>query len=117
MNCRTTLVLVLSLALFPLARAEHEIGFIETFAFAEDREATLALLVPGTEESYFFRALHYQNTRQREKLGEVLRQWATRFPQSERRQVIERRETLLTYETDPQKTLQFLRDELHPRLG
>ena len=116
MNCRTTLVLVLSLALFPLARAENEIGFIETFAFAEDREATLALLVPGTEESYFFRALHYQNTRQREKLGEVLRQWATRFPQSERRQVIERRETLLTYETDPQKTLQFLRDELHPRL-
>ncbi len=116
MNCRTTLVLMLSLALFPFARAENEIGFIETFAFAEDREATLSLLVPGTEESYFFRALHYQNTRQREKLGEVLRQWATRFPKSERRKVIERRESLLTYETDPQKTLQFLREELRPRL-
>lgn len=116
MNSRTTLLLMLSLALFPLTRAENEVGFIETFAFADDREATLSLLVPGTEESYFFRALHYQNTRQREKYAEVLRQWATRFPKSERRQVLERREALLTYETDPQKTLQFLRDELHPRL-
>jgi hypothetical protein len=116
MNRRITLVLMLSLALFPLTRAENEVGFIETFAFAEDREATLSLLVPGTEESYFFRSLHYQNTRQREKLGEVLRQWAARFPKSERRKVIERRESLLTYETDPQKTLQFLRDELRPRL-
>ena len=113
---RTTLTLMLTFSLFFATGAQNEIGFIETFALAEDRESTLSLLVPGTEEAYFFRALHFQNTQQREKLAEVLQQWAKRYPQSERRKVIERRESLLAFDTDPQKTIDFLREQFRPNL-
>jgi hypothetical protein len=93
-------------------RAENEIGFIETFALAPDRAAVLGQLVPGTEDYYYYHALHYQNTRQAAKLKETLAQWAKRFPESEQRKVIENREALLTYDANPQGTLKFLRDRL-----
>ena len=38
----------------------QKIGFIEEFALADDREATLSQLVPGTEEYYYYRALVLQ---------------------------------------------------------
>lgn len=92
--------------------ADNEIGFIEKFALAPDREAVLGQLIPGTEDYYFFHALHYQNTGQKPKLAAILEQWAQRFPVSERRNILENREALLGYETDPQKTLQYLREKL-----
>ncbi len=112
---KTPLVL-LSAALLaaPFAiRAENEIGFIEKFALAPDREAVLSQLLPGSEDSYFFHALHYQSTRQAAKLAEIMDQWSKRFPNSERRRIIENRSALLAYDADPQKTLKFLRDRLH----
>ena len=93
-------------------RAENEIGFIEKFALSADREATLAQLVPGTEEYYFFHALQYQTTGQRPKLAAILEQWAKRYPNSDQRRILENREALLGYDANPQKTLQFLRDRL-----
>ena len=93
-------------------RADTDLGFIETFALAPDREATLGQLVPGTEDYYFFHALHYQSSGQKQKFSEMLTQWATRFPNSEQRPMLENREALLAYGTDPQKTLQHLRDRL-----
>ncbi|HSI12728.1 MAG TPA: hypothetical protein VK961_11830, partial [Chthoniobacter sp.] len=93
--------------------ADNEIGFIEKFALAPDREAVLGQLVPGTEDYYFFYALQYQNTRQAAKLSALLEQWAKRFPNSERRTVIENRAALLAYDADPQATLKFLRDRLN----
>ena len=93
-------------------RAENEIGFIEKFALAPDRAAVLAQLTPGTEDWYFFRALHFQNTRQTANLKDAMAQWAKRFPESERRKIIENREALLTYDATPQATLKFLRDRL-----
>jgi len=96
-----------------LGFAENEIGFIEKFALAKDRAAVLAQLVPGTEEYYFFHALHFQNTKDAAKLKDVMDQWARRFPQSEQRKVIENRAALLGYDADPQATLKFLRDRLN----
>ncbi|MEI9895263.1 MAG: hypothetical protein WDN28_15570 [Chthoniobacter sp.] len=114
MKTRLALGLAVSLLLAPLAgRAENEIGFIEKFALAPDREAVLDQLVPGTEESYFFRALQYQNTGQKAKLTALLEQWAKRYPDSARRRVIENRAALLAYDADPQTTLKFLRDRLN----
>lgn len=102
--------LILAAAL--TARADTDIGFIETFALAPDREATLGQLVPGTEDYYFFHALHYQSSGQKQKFSETLTQWAKRFPNSEQRPMLENREALLAYGTDPQKTLQHLRERL-----
>lgn len=107
MKLRLLLPLVLLAA--PLARGDNEIGFIERFALASDREKVLTELVPGTEDYYFFHALHYQNSRQAPKLTATLDAWKKRYPNSQRRKVIENREALLAYDADPQKTLDFLK--------
>ena len=105
-------ILATSLATSLTVRADTDLGFIETFALAPDREATLGQLVPGTEDYYFFHALHYQSSGQKQKFSETLTQWATRFPISEQRPLLENREALLAYGTDPKRTLQHLRDRL-----
>jgi len=107
------LLLALLPLLPPATRAENEIGFIEKFALAPDRAAVLGQLLPGSEDSYFFHALHYQNTAQAAKLAETLDQWAKRFPNSARRRIIENRAALLAYAADPQTTLKFLRERLN----
>jgi len=106
-----------SLAAFVLATslatgADTDIGFVETFALAPDREATLGQLVPGTEDHYFFHALHQQSTGQAEKFAATMAQWAQRFPDSEQRRMLENREALLAYGKDPQRTLRHLRERL-----
>src|SRR5687768_15889751 len=101
-----------ALFLSSVAFAENEIGFIEKFALAKDRAAVLSQLVPGTEDYYFFHALHYQNSRQAAKLAEMMDQWGKQFPNSDRRKIIENREALLAYDADPQRTLKFLRERL-----
>ena len=100
--------------LLPVATwADNEIGYIEKFALAPDREKVLGELVPGSEEYYFFHALHYQNTRQAAKLTDILAQWTKRFPgESSTRRVILNREALLSYDATPQETLKYLRDRL-----
>ena len=113
MNRRTVLASILSaLFLGATLNADNEIGFVEKFALAPDREAVLGQLVPGTEDYYFFHALHYQNTGQKPKLAPLLEQWAKRYPDSARRRIIENREALLAYDADPQTTLKFLRERL-----
>ena len=72
--------LVLALLLPLTAFADNETGFIERFALAADREKALGELVPGSEEYYFFHALHYQNVRDNAKLNEILNQWRERVP-------------------------------------
>ncbi|MDB6007511.1 MAG: hypothetical protein JWR15_4498 [Prosthecobacter sp.] len=105
--------LVLALLLPLAALAEHEIGFIERFALAADREKALGELVPGSEEYYFFHSLHYQNTRETEKLNQILNQWRERAPnENESRRMIENREAILAYERDPQATLKYLIERL-----
>ncbi len=100
-------------ALSGVARADNEVGFIERFALAPDREKTLGELVPGSEDFYYYHALHYQNTRDEGKFTDVMNQWKKRYPRSERRRVIENREALIGYGNNPQKTLAWLREKLN----
>ncbi len=107
------IALVTSIALPVCSWAENEIGFIEKFALAPDREKVLGDLVPGTEDYYFFHALHYQNTRNAVKLADILDQWTKRFPnESGRRRIILNREAMLAYDATPQQTLAYLKDRL-----
>ncbi|MCP4006989.1 MAG: hypothetical protein GY725_22650, partial [bacterium] len=94
------------------ANADDVVGFVETFALAEDRAEVLQQLIPGTEEYYFYHALHYQNTGQQDKLRDVLDRWTKRTKSSGLRDLIQRRERLLAYDRDPQGTLVWLRNEL-----
>ena len=113
MKTRLLLPFAAVLAFAPLVRGENEVGFIEKFALAADREAVLGQLIPGSEEFYFFSALHFQNTKQKAKLAAIMDAWAKRFPNSQQRRVIENREALLGYDADPQATLKFLRERMN----
>ncbi|HEY2343366.1 MAG TPA: hypothetical protein VGH90_10070, partial [Chthoniobacteraceae bacterium] len=104
---------LLAAALAPSLWAQNEIGFVEKFALAKDRDAVLEQLIPGTEEYYFFQALQAQNSRNAGKLKGIMEQWAKRSPESAQRKIIENREALLSYDATPQATLAFLRDRLH----
>ena len=49
-----------------------DIGFIEDFSLAADRAVPLKQLIPGTEDYYYFHALHYQNTGRFDEVEKVL---------------------------------------------
>jgi len=92
----------------------QEIGYVERFSLAQDREAALTELVPGTDDDFFYRALHVQNSGDRERFDEIMARW-----QRERdgrlvdpARELANRQALLDYERQPQKTLDYLKREL-----
>ena len=117
MNTRLR-TLSLSLAMFTCftfpSRAQQEIGLLEKFALAADRAAVLKELIAGTEDYYFFHALHYQQTGKAKELDALLTQWHQRNENSPLLREIKHRQALLTYEKDPQSTLEYLKNVLHP---
>ncbi|YCM46161.1 hypothetical protein V2O64_09035 [Verrucomicrobiaceae bacterium 227] len=92
--------------------AQQDIGFIEDFALAEDRTAALKQLIPGTEDYYYYHALHFQNERQVKEFDRILGEWTKHFQHSGPRKQIENRESLIRYSDDPKATLAYLKREL-----
>jgi len=92
--------------------AQQEVGFIEDFALAQDRSAALKQLIPGSEDYYYYHALHFQNERQVEELNRILDEWTKHFQNSSSRKQIENREALIRYSDDPKATLAYLKREL-----
>ena len=93
-------------------RAQQDVGFIEDFALASDREKALQLLIPGTEDYYYYHALHFQNERKLKELNRILGEWKNRFRNSGKRKQVENREALFLYSDDPEVTLAYLRREM-----
>lgn len=93
-------------------RAEGEIGFIEDFALAPDRSKALEKLIPGTEDFYYFSALHAQNSGKLDEVDRLLEPWIKQFGRTARVQEMENRQALLRYEQQPEATLDFLRRRL-----
>ncbi len=90
-----------------------EIGWIESFALAADRTVSLDQLIPGTEDYYYFHALHYQNTEQWEKVEPLLKLWVDRYQWTPRAIEIQNRQALLTYGKDPARALALIRNRLN----
>ncbi len=90
----------------------QEIGFLEEFALSDQREKSLKQLVPGTETYYYYHCLHYQNTEQLEKVGEMLKPWIKRFGYTPDVNKILMRQALLEYGDQPTVTLNFLTQQL-----
>jgi hypothetical protein len=90
-----------------------EIDFREDFALSQDRAAVLKQLIPGTEDYYYYHALHYLQTEQFEKVNELLPVWIKRYGESSRVWQIRMRQALLSYDTDQQKSLAFLKQRLN----
>lgn len=116
MNPRQSFVLYLlflsSLLAVMHAHSDETIGFIETFALAEDRAATIEALVPGTEDYYYFKALLAQQEGKRGEVVALLEPWIKRHGRTARVIEIEHREALLQYTDNPQLTLAYLKKQL-----
>ncbi len=91
------------------------IGWMERYALAEDREAMLAELIPGSEDYYFYHCLHYQTNGQLERAETILRDWLAEHKGRETPVITGMidRQRLLTYHDSPQRTI----DHLIRRLG
>jgi len=117
-------VLAASLILAILASAHRsalagDIGFVEDFSLAPNRDAALKTLIPGSEDFYYFHCLHYQNSGQLDKVDPTFKTWAARYaPRGEgqyndRMWQIKHRQALLQYEQQPQVSLEYLRARLN----
>src|SRR5436309_315671 len=98
--------------LVSLAASAAEVGYVEDFALARDRAASLRQLIPGTEDYYYYHCLHYLNSEQFEKAEELTKPWLQRFGQTPRLTEIQTRHALLTYDANPQRTLAYVRTRL-----
>src|SRR5438309_10606925 len=98
--------------LVSLAASAAEVGYVEDFALARDRAASLRQLIPGTEDYYYYHCLHFLNTEQYEKLDEFTKPWLGRLGQTARLTEIQTRQALLTYDRNPERSLQYLRNRL-----
>lgn len=97
----------------PILMAQQTVGFIEDFALAADRGKALEQLIPGTEDYYYYHALHYQNERQVKNYDELLIAWEKNIPQSPARTQLKNREALIRYSDDPEATLAYLKNALN----
>ncbi|MBS0262067.1 MAG: hypothetical protein JSS02_08915, partial [Planctomycetes bacterium] len=95
-----------------VATQAGEIDFIEDFVLAPDRAVPLKQLIPGTEPYYYYHCLHFQNTEQFDKVEEMLTAWVQRLGEQGRVWEIRTRQALLTYEKNPQKSLEYLRNRM-----
>ncbi len=89
-----------------------DIGFVEDFALAKDRAEALKKLIPGTEDYYYYNCLNYLNTEQFDKAEALTKPWFERFNQTPRLTEIQTRHALLTYEKNPQKSLDYFKTHL-----
>src|SRR5437764_2693068 len=107
------LLVLLALAVGAVSvAAAGEVGYVEDFALAKDRAASLRQLIPGTEDYYYYHCLHLLNTEQFEKVEEFTRPWLQRFGQTPRLTEIQTRHALLIYERNPERSLTYLRNHI-----
>ena len=101
------------LALAWLGRAQ-EIGYVETYSLAGDREAALKELVPGTDDHFYYHALQAQNLGERDRFKEIMDRWVRERNGNvtEAARELLNRQALLDYGKEPKTTLDYLRREL-----
>ena len=118
--CRLSLVFAFALAAPsstirtgpPLGLQAGELGFLEDFALAKDRAKALEQLIPGTEDYYYYHALHHQNLGELDEVDRLLGPWIERHKRTARVQEIEARQALLRYPTARRGSLDYLRNSL-----
>ena len=100
--------LAAGLFLIPTPTRAGDIGYVEDFALARDRAAALKQLVPGTEDYYYYHALHALNTGKHDEAKALTGPWIGRHGQTARVTEIQLRHALLTYDKNPKDSRDFL---------
>lgn len=89
--------------------AGGEVQFVEDFSLARDRATALRQLIPGTEEYYYWTCLHLLNTQQYDEVEKLLKLWVARRGETAGVWEIRTRRAILTYDRNPEQSLQYLR--------
>ncbi len=105
-------IMALLLAFHSSTRA-GEIGWIEEYSLATDRSVPLKQLIPGTEDYYYYNCLYNESQGQWAQVDELLKAWVARYNWTPRAIEIDNRRALLTYDKDPKRTLDLIRNRLN----
>ncbi len=89
-----------------------EIGYIEDFSLADDRGVPLGQLIPGTDDHFYYHALHLQNNGQLDRVDDLLAPWIKQHEYTDRVREILNRQALLKYEKNRQTSLEYIRQQL-----
>ncbi len=85
---------------------------LEEFALAQDRASVLKKLIPGTEEYYYYHVLYYQTTNRLADASKMIDQWVAQHGRTGLASKMLYRQTLLSYEQQPDASRDFLVREL-----
>jgi hypothetical protein len=99
----------------PAAAQGTQIGFIEDYALATDRNAALDQLIPGTEEYYYYHCLQRQHEGRYEDVEELMATWLRRHSRGAWMREIENRQAMLTFPSDPDRSLNLVRERISLR--
>lgn len=86
-------------------------NFAERFAVSADRGGLLAELIPGTEEYFFYHALHAQNEARVTDARGFVDAWIQRFGMTGGAKRMLTRQVLLEHSTNPAATAEYLTRE------
>jgi len=117
MHRPTALVLLTALALLSVNVHANVIGFDEKFALAEDRTQALKDLIPGTEDYYVYHALYHQQQGDFAQARKMIDAGVKKYKHTARLRELENRQALLTYDENPDRTIQYIIRELKPYFG
>ncbi len=101
---------IAGLASVPAALSQ-EIGFSERFALADNRDAVLRELIPGTDPYFYYHCLHCQTTGKIAEARSHLDAWIAKSGLNEQTTRMQTRQFLLEYRTHSKATLDHLRSE------
>ncbi len=90
----------------------QQINFLEKYALAADRDVPLNDLIPGSQEYFYFHTLRNQTTGRLAEAEAALEQWALLPNRTPAYDQMLNRQRLLTYSSNPQKTIEHLRQQL-----
>jgi hypothetical protein len=117
MNIRTIALLALGFLTATVFLPAREIGFVEKFSLAEDRAKALDDLVTGTQDYYYYSALHALTRQNFKEVQNLLNLWLKRYGSTPRSKEIENRMAMLRYGQDPEGTMKYLKRELNLRFN
>jgi len=95
----------------------NEIGFVEDYVLARDKDEAIKKLVPGTEEYFYYLCLRNQGVGKLDEVDAVLKRWLAHNKGRRTARIVEmeHRQALLRYRQDPAGTLKYLTDKLKLR--
>lgn len=117
MNIRNVTTFALGIIFAGTCLTAREIGFVEKFSLAEDREEALKELVSGTREYYYYSSLHALSKGDHQEVERLMKIWVKRYGHTRQTKEIENRSAMLRYGQNPEATLAHVKRELNLRFN